>query len=50
MASSLKNAAGMVVETPSQRAAVLDVLETCSRQSGWPGYSLGSELKAIWRE
>ncbi|KAH7268968.1 uncharacterized protein BKA55DRAFT_587823 [Fusarium redolens] len=42
--------AGMVVEDPEQRSAILDILDTCSRRAGWPGYSLGRELKEIWRD
>ncbi|KAL5584342.1 hypothetical protein FOVSG1_013731 [Fusarium oxysporum f. sp. vasinfectum] len=42
--------AGMVVEDPDQRVAILDILDTCSRRAGWPGYSLGRELKEIWRD
>ncbi|KAL7757128.1 hypothetical protein ACKLNR_014121 [Fusarium oxysporum f. sp. zingiberi] len=42
--------AGMVIEDPNQRSAVLDILDTCSRRAGWPGYSLGRELKEIWRD
>ncbi|KAM0543601.1 hypothetical protein ACHAPJ_012188 [Fusarium lateritium] len=40
--------AGMVIEDPDQRSAILAILDTCSRRAGWPGYSLGRELKEIW--
>ena len=39
----------MVVEGDDQRAAVLEYLDTCNRLAGWPGYSLGRELRDIWR-
>ncbi|CAJ0552529.1 Ff.00g006070.m01.CDS01 [Fusarium sp. VM40] len=42
--------AGTVVEDPEQRSAILEILDTCSRRAGWPGYSLGRELKEIWRD
>jgi hypothetical protein len=42
--------AGTVVQDPEQRSAIVDILDTCSRRAGWPGYSLGRELKEIWRD
>jgi hypothetical protein len=42
--------AGMVIEDPDQRSAILDILDTCSRRAGWPSYSLGREMKELWRD
>ncbi|KAJ3545313.1 hypothetical protein NM208_g2570 [Fusarium decemcellulare] len=49
MSSQCVFIAGMVIEGDSQRAAVLEYLDTSSQRAGWPGYSLGRELNEIWR-
>ncbi|KAI8722811.1 hypothetical protein NCS52_00426000 [Fusarium sp. LHS14.1] len=49
MSSQCVFIAGMVIEDDTQRDAVLEYLDTCNKRAGWPGYSLGRELKDIWR-
>ncbi|RSL83252.1 hypothetical protein CEP52_016765 [Fusarium oligoseptatum] len=49
MSSQCVFIAGMVIEDDTQRAAVLEYLDTCNQRAGWPGYSLGRELSDMWQ-
>jgi hypothetical protein len=44
------SAAGMTITDSKQRVAVFDLLESLHYKSGWPGQSLGEELKQIWEQ
>ena len=41
--------AGMFMQDPRQKEAVLDMLDSCQRRCGWPTPSLKFELEAIWK-
>uniref|UniRef100_A0A4E9E818 Transcription factor domain-containing protein n=1 Tax=Gibberella zeae TaxID=5518 RepID=A0A4E9E818_GIBZA len=41
--------AGMFMQNPRQKEAVLDMLDSCQKRCGWPTPSLGSELEQIWK-
>lgn len=40
--------AGMTITDTKQREVVLKLLEQFQHKSGWPGQSLGEEMKQIW--
>ncbi|KAL2870459.1 Zn(II)2Cys6 transcription factor [Aspergillus lucknowensis] len=40
--------AGMFTHDSRSRECVLDLLESCRRQTGWPAHSFGEELKRLW--
>ncbi|KPA40254.1 quinate transport protein [Fusarium langsethiae] len=41
--------AGMFMQNPRQKEAVLEMLDSCQKRCGWPTPSLGSELEHIWK-
>ena len=41
--------AGMFMQDPRQKEAVLDMLDSCQKRCGWPTPSLKFELEAIWK-
>ncbi|CAG7558034.1 unnamed protein product [Fusarium equiseti] len=41
--------AGMFMQDPRQKEAVLDMLDSCQKRCGWPTPSLRFELEAIWK-
>ncbi|KAJ4026332.1 hypothetical protein NW752_001271 [Fusarium irregulare] len=41
--------AGMFMQDPRQKEAVLDMLDACQKRCGWPTPSLRFELEAIWK-
>lgn len=48
MCSQCLYIAGMCIQDPRQRQAVLQMIDACRRRSGWPVLSLGDELQAFW--
>ncbi|KAG8672946.1 hypothetical protein FPOAC1_006248 [Fusarium poae] len=40
--------AGMFMQDPRQKDAVLEMLDSCQKRCGWPTPSLRSELEQIW--
>ncbi|CEI62416.1 unnamed protein product [Fusarium venenatum] len=40
--------AGMFMQDPRQKEAVLEMLDSCQKRCGWPTPSLRSELEEIW--
>ncbi|CAG7917698.1 unnamed protein product [Penicillium olsonii] len=42
--------AGLFTQERSTQGAILDLLESCREQSGWPIRSLGKELEELWKE
>lgn len=45
----LTGVAGMFMQDPRQKEAVLDMLDACQKRCGWPTPSLRFELEAIWK-
>jgi len=45
----LTGVAGMFMQDPRQKEAVLDMLDSCQKRCGWPTPSLRFELEAIWK-
>jgi hypothetical protein len=41
--------AGMFMQDPRQKEAVLEMLDSCQKRCGWPTPSLRSELEQIWK-
>ncbi|KAE8154865.1 hypothetical protein BDV25DRAFT_126287 [Aspergillus avenaceus] len=48
MSSQALFIAGMFIQEPCAREAILELLESCRERSGWPVRSLGSELQRFW--
>jgi hypothetical protein len=40
--------AGIFTQEPHARDAILELLESCRKRTGWPVRSLGDELQQIW--
>jgi hypothetical protein len=44
----IHHTAGMFMQDPRQKDAVLEMLDSCQKRCGWPTPSLRSELEQIW--
>ncbi|RDW89677.1 hypothetical protein BP6252_01709 [Coleophoma cylindrospora] len=50
MSSQCLYIAGLCVQETRQREAVLALIDTCHRRTGWPTVSLSEDLKADWQK
>ncbi|KAJ6072303.1 hypothetical protein N7467_010388 [Penicillium canescens] len=48
MSSQALFIAGIFTQEPHAREAILELLESCRKRTGWPVRSLGDELQQIW--